>query len=66
VANGSTSMESRIADLEAKLASLHREIQVLADAVTRAIDASMHVKLELEELRLGRRRAKRTAADEAA
>lgn len=67
VADAGTSLESRIADLEGRLASLQREIQILADGVTRAVDAAMHVKLELEEMRLGRRRrAKRTAAEEAA
>ena len=62
MANGTASMEARMADLEAKLAGLTREIQVLADGVTRAIDAAMHVKLELEEVRVARTRAKRPAA----
>jgi hypothetical protein len=62
------SLDARVADLESRLAALQREIQVLADGVTRAIDAAMHVKLELEESRLrGRRRAaKGAAAEEAA
>ena len=67
MADDGRSMESRIADLEARFSALQREIQILADGVTRAVDAAMHVKLELEEMRLRRRRrAKRTPAGEAA
>lgn len=51
MADGEASVESRIADLEARVADLSRQLQTLADAVTRAVDAAMHVKLELEEMR---------------
>lgn len=66
--NPGGSMDARIADLESRLAALHKEIQVLADGVTRAIDAAMHVKLELEESHTRRRRRtpKSSAAEEAA
>jgi uncharacterized coiled-coil protein SlyX len=61
--DGAAPVESRLADLETRVAALHREIQTLADAVTRAIDLAMHVKLELEE---ERRQPKGAASDEAA
>ena len=69
---GTESLESRIADLEAKVAAMHakleamhREIRTLADAVTRAVDVAMHVKLELDEALTSPVGRRRVTADEA-